>query len=1040
MKIKIIGFIFLLFLSSAGFAQTKQIAGHVRDAVDNSTLPGVTVVVKGTKTATFTDANGEFTITASAKDTLVFSFTGKKTVEMVAGQRSILGVVLYDDQTQLDEVTVVAFGTQKKSSVVASIETVRISDLKQPSSNFTGALAGRIPGMISYQTTGEPGADNAQFFVRGVTTFGYKTDPLILIDGFESSANDLARLRTDDIESFSVLKDAAATVLYGARGANGILMIVTKSGREGATKVDARFDVNVATPTMTTKFVDGVTYMKMYNEAQISRTPALGAFYDEQKIQSTAAGLDPMIYPNINWYDELFNRSTVNKKAHLSVSGGGQVATYYVVGGYENESGLLKVDKRNNFNNNIDIDRFHIRSNVIFKLTPTTTLDTRIQGQFDRYTGPYVSASDLYGLIMNSNPVDFPKVYEPDEKHLYADHILFGSKFINNSVKPNPYAEMIRGYKDNNENSITAMATLSQDLKFITEGLKIQIKGSINTYSKYETARTYSPYYYDIESYNQMTGEYKLYNLNPGGGSANLGEITSGRNADNHYYFEARLNWGRQFGVHSVNFMTVAMFEEHLYGNNATQIYEALPERNAGNAGRLSYDFDSRYFAEFTYGYNGSEKFTGAKRYGFFPSLAVGWLVSNEKFWAPMKDLVSTLKLKASYGLVGNDAISSRANRFFYLSQISYGGNGYRWGADFMNSYSGYNITRYANPDITWERSSKYNLGLELYFLNDAIKFQLDCFKDIRSNIYLTRANFPATTGLESSISGNVGKVESRGLEASLDGQHFFNKDFWIQGRANITYATNKYLELDEKDYPDKYLKKVGHNINQWWGLIAERLFVDENEIANSPKQDFGIYQAGDIKYKDVNGDGIVNKNDRVPLGYPLVPEIQYGFGLSTGYKKFDFSFFFQGNARVSFFINPSEEGIAPLVNRRNALDIVARDYWTETKPNVHAFWPRLSVSPLNNNTPAWTKDEQENDPTSSWWLRDGSFLRLKTVEFGYNLPGINKIRLASCRVYFSAENLFVLSSFKLWDPEMGRSGLAYPPNRRFNIGIQFSF
>jgi TonB-linked SusC/RagA family outer membrane protein len=1041
MNFKIVSIIFFVFLCNISFAQTKRLTGNVKDAQDGSAISGATVMVKNTTNGVLTDPNGEFTINAAIGDTVAFSLLGKKTVEMIVGQRNVLDVTLYEDETQLDEVTVVAFGKQRKESVVASIETVRMSDLKQVSSNLTGALAGRIPGIISYQTTGEPGADNAQFFVRGVTTFGYKTDPLILIDGFEATSNDLARLQPDDVESFSILKDAAATVLYGARGANGILMIVTKAGQLGDAKVDARINVHVATPTRTTEYVDGVTYMRMYNEAQMSRTPALGAFYSEQKIQGTALGLNSMIYPNVDWYDELFKRVTVNKNANVSVSGGGQVATYHVSGGYENENGLLKVDKKNNFNNNISIDRFDIRSNVVFKLTSSTTLDTRINGRFERYTGPSVSAGDLYGMVMNANPVDFPKVYEPDAAHMMTDHILFGGTWIGAGIKPNPYAEMVKGYSDNNNNTITAMATLMQDLKFVTEGLKFQVKASVNTASEYGATRMYTPYIYNIESYNMITGDYTLYNLNPTNTSSYLGDLSlNSRTVNTHYYFEARLNWDRKFGKHSVGAMTVATIEEYLTGDGAISIYAALPERNAGNSGRLTYDYDSRYFLEFAYGYNGSEKFTGDKRFGFFPSVAGGWLISNESFWTPFKSAISTLKLKASYGSVGNDAISGRDGRFFYLSQVYTGGAGYRWGSSFMNSYSGYIISRYANPDITWESSVKYNLGLEVGMFNEALTIQADVFKDERSSIYLQRANFPATTGLEAPISGNVGKVESKGVDASIDYKYSFNADFWMTGRANITYATNKYVELDEKDYKDEYLKRRGTNTNQWYGLIAERLFVDQNEIDNSPRQDFGPYMAGDIKYKDINGDGVVDKNDRVPLGYPTVPEIQYGFGLSLGYKKLDFSFFFQGNARVSFFINPTTSGIAPLADRRNALAIVARDYWTETRPNVHAFWPRLSINPINNNSPYWETESLENSPTSSWWLRDGSFLRLKTVELGYTLPGLEKIGVKNSRLYFSAENLFVLSAFRLWDPEMGRNGLAYPPNRRFNVGIQLSF
>ncbi|MDR2086618.1 MAG: TonB-dependent receptor [Dysgonamonadaceae bacterium] len=1022
------------------FAQNVTVTGVVKDDTGEP-LPGVTVSLRGTTRGVITDLDGSFSIgNLTPASVLDISFIGFETFTLTVGNQRKVDVTLQSKTDELDEVTIVAFGKQKKSSVVSSIETVKISDLKIPASNLTNALAGRIPGVISYQTSGEPGADNAQFFVRGVTTFGYKSDPLILIDGFEATSNDLARIQPDDIESFSVLKDASATVLYGARGANGIIMVNTKGGREGTAKINARVDVHVAAPTRMNELLDGVSYMRLYNEAYASRNPGTSAYYSEQKIQSTLQGENRMVYPNTDWYDVLFNKQTINTKANLNVSGGGKEATYYVAGGFDNESGLLKMDKRNNFNNNIDINRFHIRSNVIFKLTSTTMLDTRIQGRFETYTGPYNQASDIFRMVMNSNPVDFPAVYEPDVANIFTDHTLFGSLYTASGLKQNAYAEMVKGYEDRNESTITAQATLMQDLSAITEGLKIQAKVSANTWSYYSAKRKFDPYYYDVAYYNQITGMYYLFALNPTGGKSFLGDVEPKRDASAHYYFEARLNWDRKFGKHSVGAMTVGIAEEYqLTSGNSGDIYETLPERNIGNSGRLTYDYDSRYFLEFAYGYNGSEKFTGSKQFGFFPSLGLGWLISNESFWKPMKNSIGLLKLKASRGLVGNDAIAGRKDRFFFLSNIAIGGAGYRWGNTFQNTYSGYTISRYANPDITWEVSDKYNLGMEVgFFRDESLKFQIDVFRDTRSNIYWPRENYPSTAGFEAKISGNVGEVESQGIDASLDFQHFFNNDFWMTGRANFTYATNKIIEMDEPNYPDEYLKKAGRNLSQPEGLIAERLFIDQAEINNSPTQGFGPLMAGDIKYKDVNNDGKITDNDRVPMGYPTTPEIQYGFGLSTGYGKWDFSFFFQGNARVSFFIDPRgtrweneqwKYGIAPFVDQRNALKIIADDHWSETNPNVHAFWPRLSTTLIENNV-----------QTSSWWLRNGSFLRMKTIELGYNLSGIKAIHLQSSRIYCSAENLFVISAFKLWDPEMGSNGLGYPINRRFNVGIQLSF
>jgi TonB-linked SusC/RagA family outer membrane protein len=1031
-----------LFFTIGLYAQNLNIKGRVMDS-NGDVLPGAAVRIKGTTIGVAVNDDGDYMMSnVPVGSILEFVLVSYTTLEIkVTGDKTVINAILEEEAENLEEVTVVAFGKQKKESVIASVETVNVAELKQPSSNLTATFAGRIPGLISYQTTGEPGADNAQFFIRGVTTFGYKSDPLILIDGFEATTDDLARMLPDDIESFSILKDASATVLYGARGANGIITITTKAGTEGTVKVSARIDVNIATPTATLELLDGVEYMRQYNQARQSREPLLGLYYDEQKIQSTAQGIDPMLFPNVNWYDAMFNKSVVNEKANINVSGGGKVATFYVAGGYDHEAGLLKVAPLNNFNNNIDISRFHIRSNVIFKLGETTRLDTRIQGRFEKYNGPHVSAGDIFKMVMNANPVDFPPVYEPDEARRYTKHTLFGNTYVTgNRMKGNPYAEMVRGYNTRDESNISAQATLVQDLDFITPGLKLNAKGSVSTWTKHEGTRTYNPFYYTLESYNQVTGEYTLFNLNPQNPNDKLSDVNPKRDGNSHYYFEVRLTWFRKFGKHNLGLMTVATAEEKILAGDKTSIFETLPERNLGNSGRVTYDYDSRYFVEAAYGYNGSEKFTGDKRFGFFPSIGLGWIASNEKFWEPWENIVSLLKFKFTVGKVGNDAIAELKDRFFYLSDISTSADAYTWGETFNNLYLGYRINRYANTNISWEESTKYNLGIELGFLKDeTVKLQLDVFKDTRDKIYWPRSNYPASSGFESTIHGNVGKVESQGGEASIDVKHSFSKDFWITGRGNLTYSSNKVLEKDEPNYPDEYLKAIGHHTNQQWGLVAERLFVDEMEIEHSPSQTaFGNYQAGDIKYLDVNDDGRVDDNDRIPMGFPDVPEIQYGFGMSTGYKGFDFSFFFQGSARVSFFIDPGSydddgniQGIAAFIGRRNAPAIVARNSWSESNPDIHAFWPRLSASTTINS---------HNNVKSSWWLRDGSFVRLKSVEIGYNIPKVEKLFMQSARVYVTLENLLYFSPFKIWDPEMKGNGMGYPLNRRYNIGILLNF
>ncbi|MDR2382379.1 MAG: TonB-dependent receptor [Prevotellaceae bacterium] len=1031
MKLKIIGFLFLMFFCSGVFAQTKTITGHVKDAADNSPLPGVAVQIANSSVGAVTGEFGEFSMTADRNDTLVFSLVGMKEVKQYVGQRSVFEILMFSDETELEEVQVVAFGVQKKSSSVASITTVKPSELRVAAYNLTSSFAGKIPGMISFQTSGEPGADLAQFFVRGVTTFGYTQTPLILIDGFESSAYELARLQVDDIESFSIFKDASASALYGARGANGVLYVITKSGQSSGISINARVDTHIATPTKMIEMVDALDYMRLYNEAVITRNPYSGKYYSEQVIESTRNNENPMIFPNVDWYDELFKQTTVNKRANVNISGGGNVARFYVSGGFENENGLLKNDRHNKFNSNISINRVHMRSNVIFNLTKTTSLDTRIQAEFESYNGPFEEASAIFDKVMSVNPVDFPPFYEPDEANKYTTHTLFGSILVgaDDNIQVNPYAEMVKGYRTKNVSIVTMMATVKQDFDFLLKGLKFEGKGSVKTDGTSTQRRSFSPFFYSVESYNQVTQAYKLFGLNRLTGNTSISDLDVEHGRSSSYYFEGRFNWNRVFDVHSVGAMVVGTVQQTA-NLVAGTIFAALPARNAGISGRVTYDYDNRYFSEFNFGYNGSEKFTGAKRFGFFPSIGVAWMTSNEKFWEPLKDVINTLKFKATYGMNGNDGIAGAEARFNFLSNISRGGGSYIWGLLGDNSGSGYSINRYANANISWEISRKANLGIEVNALNNVLKFQFDAWKDWRSDIYQERKTFAATTGLiEGSLRvyGNIGKVETVGFESSLDVEKMFNNGAWLLGRFNLTYSKNKVIVQDEEQFKDRYLSAIGQSTNVMRGLVAERLFVDENETVNSSRQDWGFYEAGDIKYKDINGDGRVNKNDMVPMGYPSIPEIQYGFGLSGGWRNFDLSFFFQGNSRVSFFIDP--KGIAPLIDHRNALKIVAEDYWTETNPNVHAFWPRLSVTTLDNNT-----------QNSSWWLRNGTFLRLKSIELGYNIKNIDKLLVKSGRIYCSVENVFYVSTFKLWDPEMGASGRGYPPNRRFNVGLLVQF
>jgi len=1012
--------------------QSNRITGTVRD-VNKLPLPGVTITIVGTTRGVITDNDGSYSIDAGPRDKLVFSFIGMESQIIDVGNQSVINVVMSEKGEELEEVTVVAFGKQKKESVISSISTVRPAELKVPSSNLTTALAGRVAGIIAYQRSGEPGMDDADFFIRGVTTFGYKVDPLILIDNVEVSTTELARLQTDDIASFSIMKDAAATALYGARGANGVILVTTKSGVEGKVKVSFRAENSISLPTQNVKLADPITYMRLHNEAVLTRDPLAMLPYSQQKIDNTAAGLNPYVYPATDWRKELFDDYAMNQRYNLNVSGGGPIARYYVAGSVTRDNGILKVNGMNNFNNNINLTKYTLRSNVDINLTKTTELTIRMNGNFDDYTGPIHGGTEMYRMVMRTNPVLFPSSF-PREVNPFVQHIMFGNFEEGDYI--NPYAEMVKGYKDYSRSLMLAQLELKQDLNMITEGLAFRTLMNTNRTSYFDVSRAYSPFFYNIAGYNKNTDTYRVFQINENTGTEYLGYSEGPKEVSSVFYLEAAMSYNRTFvEKHGVSGMLVYVMRQNLSAN-AGSLQLSLPYRNLGVSGRATYSYSNRYFAEVNFGYNGSERFHDSKRYGFFPSAGVAWSVSNESFWIPFKKVVSNLRLRGTYGLVGNDAIGSGSDRFFYLSNVDMNASGAVFGKDNGYSRTGVTVTRYSNPDITWETSTKANLALEVGFF-DALQIQAEYFTEYRRNILMTRSFIPTTMGLSSEIRANVGEASGRGVDISLDYSQRFGKNLWMQGRGNFTYATNRYEVYEEPEYDEWWRSRVGYSIQQEWGYIAERLFVDEHEVANSPRQNFGEYMAGDIKYRDVNRDGQITAADMVPIGYPTIPEIAFGFGLSSGYKNFDLSAFFQGVARESFRIGVAEtspfidnDGNSSVVSQNQLLNAYADDHWSEDNRNLYALWPRLSPV-LNSN----------NAQRSTWFQQDGAFLRLKQVEMGYSMPQFAKrVNMNNLRLYLSGTNLFLWSKFKLWDVEMASNGLGYPIQKVFNVGLHVTF
>lgn len=948
-------------------------------------------------------------------------------------------VKLKDKSQEIDDVTVVAFAKQKKESVISSISTMETKDLKVPSSNLTTALAGRISGLISYQRSGEPGQDDASFFVRGVTSFSYARGPLILIDGVEMASSDLARLQPDDIATFSIMKDAAATALYGARGANGVILVTTKEGKEGKAQISFRYETSFSMPTKDIDLADPITYMKMNNEAVLTRNPLTAVPYSYEKIDNTISGKNPYVYPANDWYSMLFKNYTINNRANFNVSGGGKIARYYIAGTFNQDNGILNVDGNNNFNNNINLKRYLLRSNVNINITPKTEAIVRLHGTFDDYTGPIDGGSDLYNKVMRSDPVLFPAVFAPDAKYAHVTHPLFGNADQGQYI--NPYADMVKGYKDYAKSLMLAQFEIKQDLDFITDGLHLRGLFSTNRYSYFDVSRYYNPFWYSVGSYDKTADTYTLTNINPQTGTEWLTYSEGPKQITSSTYLETAVNYDRTFGdKHAISALLVSTMRSSLTPN-ATTLALSLPSRNIGFAGRFTYAYDNRYFSEVNFGYNGSERFAKKERFGFFPSIGLAWIPSNESFWSDnLKRVISKLKFKGTYGLVGNDAVGSASDRFFYLSEVNLNDSGRSatWGENFNYTVNGVATSRYANDQITWETSAKLNTGLELSLFNK-VDVQFDYYTEHRKNILMSRADIPTTFGLQATPQTNVGEAQGHGFDLSVDYKQSFTKDLWITARANFTYASATYAVYEEVDNTvTPWLSHIGQPISQQWGYVAERLFVDNNEVNNTPKQTFGEYMGGDIKYRDINKDGQINSLDMVPIGYPTQPEVIYGFGFSSGYKGFDLSCFFQGMGRESFWIDASKtapfidtDGVAGVYSKNALLQVYADNHWSQDNPDVYSLWPRLANKAISNNT-----------QTSTWFMRDGSFLRLKSLEFGYTLPEkwIKRAGVKNLRLYFSGTNLLTFSNFKLWDPEMAGNGLGYPIQKVYNAGLQISF
>ena len=1023
--------LFILFWMSCcivfnALAQEQlNISGTVTDAAGEA-LIGVSVTVKDAKgLGTITNIDGKYNIKIQQYHTLVFSYIGYKPVSvLVKGDKKVIDVQMSEEKTNaIDEVVVTGLGTQKKLTVTGAITNVDVSQMKQfPSSNFTNALAGNVPGIIAMQSSGQPGKSTSRFWVRGISTFGASASAMILVDGFER--NNIDDLNIEDIESFSVLKDASATAIYGSKGANGVILITTKHGKAGKININVKGEASYNTRTITPKFIDAPTYANLLNEARVTRN--LAPQYQPEELALIRSGLDPDFYPNVDWSKLLLKNGAMSYRADLSMSGGGNTARYFVSLSYVEDQGMYNTDEtlRKKYDTNANYKRWNYRMNVDIDVTPTTIIKLGVSGNLNKRNSPGLGDQYLWSELFGFNALSSPVLYSNGYVPAYG----------NNVHQMNPWVSSTRtGYNEEWDNNIQTNVTVDQKLDFITKGLSFTGRFGYDTYNSNHIYYRLWPAMYRANSRDSQGNIIwdKLFE------ETSMSQ-TSGGDGSRHEFLEALLRWDRTFDkLH--NFSAVSRFtqDERIQTQNiGTDIKNSVSKRNQGLAGQLTYNYALRYFVDFNFGYNGSENFADHHRYGFFPAFSLAWNVAEEPLVKKALPWLNMFKLRYSWGKVGNDNMG----RFPYLYTLDYTPNiGYNWGSNLTSgTIPGIHYTQMASPNVTWEVARKTDFGFDFVAFDNKFSLTMDYFHEKRTGIFIQRMFLPDITGLESYPWANVGAVKSKGFDGNFQYKDHIGEINWTV-RGNITYSKNTILERDEENNVYAYQYGKGYRVNQQRGLIALGLFRDYDDIRNSPKQSWGTVQPGDIKYKDVNGDGIVDDGDRVAIGATDTPSLIYGLGVSVSWRGFDLNLHFQGAGKYTFLINSGAVNAFRDGRWGNILQGITDNRWistdisgTKETENPNAPYPRLSYG-YNLN----------NQQSSSFWLRNGRFLRLKNLDIGYTLPKpmVNTIHLESVRIYISGQNLITWSPFKLWDPELDSSqrGQIYPITRSFTAGIQIS-
>ena len=998
---------------SAQGSTDLQVKGVVLDQF-GETLPGANVFIKDQPgVGVVTNIDGAFTIRVPKNNILVFSYIGYETQEVLITQSvSDLSIKLEESTgSELDELVVVGHGSQRKASVVGSITTVDVDQLKSPSSSITNALAGKVAGIVSVQRSGEPGNDFSQFWIRGISTFGASQGALILIDGIERSGID--QIDPEDIESFTVLKDASATAVYGVRGANGVVLITTRKGSSGKLNVKFKNYVTISESPRMPKYLGAYDYASLANEARLGRNQE--PIYDAVEMDIIRKGVDPDLYPDVDWQKEILKSSTWNKNHYLSISGGGDVARYFLSAGTYQSDALYKQSGLNDYNTNVRYNKHSFRSNLDINVTKSTTISLGVDGFLTDQNRPGMGNTDyIWSSQANLTPLTVPVKYSTGQLPAYGQGLA--------QVSPEVLLNHT-GYVSDKNTAIQSNIAVMQELDQWIEGLSMRVLYSFDTYTSHQISRAKMPDLY-YSNKRKVDGSLDIDLIS----SSKPLDVTTSAWSNRKTYLESSMTYDRVFDKrHRIGGLVHYFHQEYTVSNRAGT--DAIPERNQGISGRVTYALDDTYLIEANFGYTGSENFQRGEQFGLFPSVAMGWVPSQSDWFKSILPSVTNLKFRYSYGTAGNDKISNY--RFPYFTFVDYAPSA--WGGEY-----GISETRLGADNLRWEKAIKQNFGIELTVLDD-LNFVFDIFKDYRDGIFQERTNLPATVGNISQPWGNVGTMKSNGVDATGSYTSRINKDMWFTLRGNFTYAKNMVDYWEEPPFRYPYKAKAGHVYNSHTGLIALGLFKDEEEIMSSPDQ-FGKVLPGDIKYKDVNGDGKIDSEDYVYFDYSNVPQITYGLATEIGYKDWTLSVFFQGAAKSKFMYGgsyfPFRQGktgnVYTLANETSNRWIPSSLSGDPSTENPDALLPRLSYGDFPNNF-----------QRSTFWLASNDYLRLRNVELAYNLKAdfLQKVALESVQISIVSDNLYVWDSVKLWDPEQAASnGTAYPIQRRYTLNLVLNF